>query len=164
MNILVIIFLGLMLIKLIAGYHSGMVRQIVSLVSFAILGVVMVIIGLGLSSYTKGKFVNTVIAVLMLAAIAIVHHLLSLIFFSAKIVTKLPMVHWLDKLLGAIMGMLETIVIFWMIYSFVMIFNLGAFEQVIIDFTKNSRILTILYQYNYLAAFIEKVTGSLGFI
>jgi uncharacterized membrane protein required for colicin V production len=145
------------------GYKKGMVRSLISLISLLITCVVLFLLGNALSSYFDGRFFNVIITLLLLAAIGLVHHLLNVVFFSAKVISKLPIVHSLDKLLGIVVGILETVLIVWTIYAFDIFRDLGTLGQVIVDYTRDSKILTCLYENNYLAYLIEQLGQKLPF-
>ena len=125
--------------------------------------VVLFLLGNALSSCFDGRFFNVIITLLLLAAIGLVHHLLNVVFFSAKVISKLPIVHSLDKLLGIVVGILETVLIVWTIYAFNIFRDLGTLGQVIVDYTRDSKILTCLYENNYLAYLIEQLGQKLPF-
>lgn len=155
MNILLIIVAILMICKMVDGYKKGMVKEIISFVSLIILCVVLALLANGVSSYFDKKYVNVVLAVILLVVIGVVHHLLGVLFFSARMVVKLPIVNWVDKLLGIVVGMLEIILILWTVYTFVMFMDLGMIGNQIVEYTKESNILLWFYDNNYLAYLLE---------
>lgn len=163
LNILLILFLILMIFKIKDGYKKGMVREIISFVSLIIMCIVVVLIGNGINSYFDGEILNVIVMVLLLCVIGIVHHLLGVVFFSAKVISKLPIISWVDKLLGIIVGFLETLIILWTVYVFIMLMETGGIGQLILDNTQDSRILSWLYQHNYLAYFIEQISSKIHF-
>ena len=118
----------------------------------------------GVRDYFDGKIVNVVVAVVLLSALGIVHHLLSLVFFSAKMVVKLPIVHSLDKLLGIVFGAAEVVLVLWTVYAFIMMLDVGAIGRIILSYTEESRLLLWLYQHNYVAQWIEKLLEEFNFI
>ena len=160
-NLLLIIMAVVLVCMVMDGYKKGMVRSLVSLISLLITCVVLFLMGNALSSYFDGRFFNVILTLLLLAAIGLVHHLLNVVFFSAKMISKLPIVHSVDKLLGIVAGILESVLIVWTIYAFNMFRDLGALGQVIIDYTRDSKILTCLYENNYLAYLIEQLGQKL---
>ena len=164
MNILLIIMGIILICSIMDGYKKGMVKSIISFVSLIVLCIVVALIGNGLQSYFEGEFLNVVIMVLLLCILGIVHHLLGVVFFSAKMISKLPIVHWVDKLLGIVVGILETVLILWTIYTFIMFMDLGILGQQILDFTQENQILTWLYQNNYLAYLVERITSQITFL
>lgn len=117
LNLLLVIMAVVLICMVMDGYKKGMVKSLISLISLLITCVVLFLIGNGLSSYFDGKIFNVILTILLLAAIGLVHHLLNIVFFSAKMIVKLPIVHSLDKLLGIVVGILETVLIVWTIYT-----------------------------------------------
>lgn len=164
MNLLAVIVLIVLIWKIVDGYKRGMVKEIISFISLIVLCVVVVLIGAGLNSYLEKELIGVVAAVLLLAILGIVHHLLGVVFFSAKMIVKLPIVHWLDKVLGMAVGALETVLILWTVYSFIMTFGLGMVGQQILAYTEENAVLSWLYRYNYLAAWISSVSSKINFI
>ena len=156
LNLLLVIMAVVLICMVMDGYKKGMVKSLISLISLLITCVVLFLIGNGLSSYFDGKIFNVILTILLLAAIGFV-------FFSAKMIVKLPIVHSLDKLLGIVVGILETVLIVWTIYAFNIFRDLGTLGQVIVDYTRDSRILTCLYENNYLAYLVEQLGQKLPF-
>ena len=149
------------LFKIADGYKKGMVKEIISLVTLTVIGIMVVLISRGLHSYMEKEIVGVIIAVVLLALLGIVHHLLGVVLFSAKMIAKLPVVHWANKVLGAVFGALEVILILQIVYVFIMYFGLGMIGQQILEYTKESVVLAKVYQYNIVAKFVENLMGQL---
>lgn len=164
MNILLIIVAIAALYKLVDGYKKGMVKEIISLISMIVLCMVAGLIAFGAKGYMNGKVGGVIISVILLSLIGIVHHLLGLVFFSAKAITKLPVIHSADKLLGIVFGVFEVVLVLWTIYTFIMLGNTGVIGGIVSDYTADSQILTWLYQHNWIAYGIEKIIGDAGSI
>ena len=162
MNLLLICAVILLIFNIVSGYKRGMVRQVISLVSLIILCTVAVLIAHGLSSYYEGKILNVITVVLLLVLLGIARHFLGAVFFSAKMISKLPVVHWLDKLLGIVSGALETVLILWTLFTFTMMMDLGMIGQLILNYTAESSILLWFYQHNYLADLVEQLGTELA--
>ena len=105
------------------------------------------------------EIVGVVVVVLLLVILGIAHHVLRLLFFSAKLIVKLPVVSSANKLLGMGVGALEVLILLWTVYSLNMYFNLGMVGELLIEYSKDSKILTCVYEYNVLAAVVEKILG-----
>ena len=163
-NYLLLCLIILAVINVVSGYRKGMVKAIVSLVSLVIMCVVVLLIAHGIGSYNAGNAFHVALTVVLLVVLGLVHHLLFVVFSSAKLVVKLPVIKSLDKLLGIVFGLLETILILWTIYTFVMMMDLGVLEDMIVVWTDKNPVLTWLYQYNYLAYGIERLLGEFSFI
>lgn len=163
-NVLLIIVLAAALFKVVDGYKKGMVKEIISLVSLAVLCTVVALIAGGISSYQDGKFVHVAVAFVLLVILGIAHHLLSLVFFSVKMVSKLPVVHFLDKLLGVVFGVFEVALLLWTVYTFAMMMDMGSIGEMILSHTEENRILTWFYSHNYLAYGMEYLLSEFSFI
>lgn len=164
-NLLLIGVLVLAVINMILGYRKGMVKAVVSLVSLLILSVVALLTAYGIGKYSDGKFFHVALVVILLAVLVLAHHLLSVVFFSAKLVTKLPVVHSVDKLLGIVFGVLETVLILWTLYTLIiMMDDLGMVRTLILSWTEENFLLTWLYQHNFLAHGISWLLEEFSFI
>lgn len=164
MNFLLLIVILAAILKAIDGFNKGMVKEIISLVSLAVLCAVAALLAQGVSSYNDGKIFNAAVAVVLLVLLGVVHNLLKLAFFSAKLISKLPVIHFVDKLLGVVFGVFEVVLLLWMVYTLVMMLDLGAVEEVIISYTRENEALTWLYRKNYLAYFIENLLSRFSFV
>ena len=163
-NILLVIVIIAALVKVLDGYKKGMVKEIISLVSLTILCAVVALLAGVISNYHDGKLFNVIIVAILLGLIGIVHHLLSVVFFSAKLISKLPVVNFLNKLLGVAFGILEVVLVVWTVYTFVMMMDMGAIGQVILSYTEESEILSFIYRHNYLAYGIEQLLSKFTFL
>lgn len=161
MNLMVLIVLFLLLIKILEGYKKGMVKEIISFVSLIVVCIVVVLISAGLHSYMEKEVLGVVVAVLLLAVLGIAHHLLQVVFFSAKLLAKLPVISWGNKLLGMVVGALEVVLLLWTLYTFIMYFGLGMVGELVIEYTSQSKLLTLVYEFNMLAPIVEKVLAQM---
>lgn len=162
-NYLLVIVIILVLYKLFDGYKKGMVKEIISLVSMAVLCAVAALIAEGIGSYNDGRIFNVVVAGILLVVLLIVHQLLKAVFFSAKLVSKLPVVHFMNKLLGAVFGVLEVVLLLWTVYTLTMMLKLGAIGEIIISYTRESPVLVWVYEHNYLAYLVEILLAKFKF-
>lgn len=161
MNIMVLVVLLFLAFKITDGYKKGMVKELISFVSLIVMCVMVVLIGAGVRSYMQNQMLGVVVAVLLLAVLGIAHHLLGIVFFSAKMISKLPIVSFINKLLGIAFGALETVVLLWTIYSLIIMFNMGAIGQLILQWTSESKLLSYVYANNMLVSVIKDVVANL---
>ena len=164
MNILLIV-VGIILIwRVIEGFRVGMVREIISMVSLIVMSVAVVLLGIAVNIYMEKAIVKMIVAIILFLVLCIVHRIISLVFFSAKMIAKLPVVHGFDRLLGGVVGILETVLITWVIFSLVMNFGMGAIGQQILLCVKDNKLLTFLYEHNYLAYWVGILSEKASFI
>lgn len=161
MNLMLIAAALFALFKVVDGYKKGMIKEVVSLVTLILMGIMVVLISKGLHSYMEKEVVGVIIAVVLMALLGVVHHLLNVVFFSAKMISKLPVISWINKVLGAVFGVLEVILTLQIIYVFIMYFGLGMIGQQILEYTRESIVLTKIYQYNVVAKLVENLINQL---
>ena len=160
-NILSLIVILFTIIKIADGYKKGMVKEVISFISLIVMCIVVLLLGVGLHSYMEQELAGVLVAVLLLAVLGIVHHFLKLIFFSAKLISKLPVIHSADKLLGMVVGALETILVLWTVYTFILYLGMGMIGNMIVEYSRDSKILTWLYENNMLALIVEQIMGKM---
>ena len=160
MNIMLIVVVIYALFKVADGYKKGIVKEIVSLVTLCVMGIMIVLTSKGLHSYMEKEVVGVIIAVVLMALLGVVHHLLNVVLFSAKMIAKLPVIHGVNKIFGAVFGVLEVILTLQIVYVLIMYFGLGMIGQQIVEYTRESIVLTKIYQYNVVARFVESLMSE----
>jgi len=164
MNLLLIAVLAVLIIKLRSGYKRGMVKEVIMLVSLMILCITVALITNAMKSYRQGQIFNAVLMALMLTILGAVQFALKPIFFSAKLVVKLPIVSWADKMLGILVGILETILLLWTLDFFVMIMDMGGISEQILEWTRSNLVLKWFFENNYLAFFLQTISQKVSFL
>lgn len=101
--IIVLIFIW----RMIAGFRKGMVQELISLVAMAVAGVCVVLILGAIGSYLDKEIAQVVKMVAVLLAVCLVYRLVNILFTSLQLIAKLPIVRWLDKVLGIVVGFAE---------------------------------------------------------
>ena len=99
-------------------------------------------------------------AVLLLIILGIGFKLLNLVFFSAKAIVKLPVIHSADKLLGIVMGAAEVLIVLWAFYFVVDTFTIGIFGRMMIAYISDSEILMFFYHNNLLEKIFEQLRAA----
>lgn len=157
MNWMLVIVLVVLAIKMADGYRKGMVKEIIASVTLLILCIVVTLIAAGLYSYMQKEVVGIVITIVLLLLVSIAHHFLKPLFFSAKLITKLPIIHAGDKFLGMLFGAVEVLIMLWTVYAFARYFELGTVGEWILTYTNQSKILTGLSNFNLLEPIVSNV-------
>lgn len=101
--------------RMTAGFRKGLVRELLSLIALAIGGLSAYLIVGAVGSYLNREIGRLLQIVLILLVIGAVYKLAGLLFTTLKLVSKLPVVRTADKLLGAVLGILEGLAIVWYI-------------------------------------------------
>lgn len=107
-----LIIIGLIFIwRMVIGFKKGMVQELLSLVAAVVAGVCMVLILGAVGSYFEDDIGQVIKTVLVLLAVCVVYRLVNILFTSLKLISKLPIVKSVDKLLGIVVGFAEAGVI-----------------------------------------------------
>lgn len=158
-NIFSLIVLVFMIIKMIDGYNKGMVKEIISFISLVFLCLFAGLAAKGVASYQDGHVLNVVVVIFLLAVLGILHHVINLAVLPAKLVSKLPVIHGADKILGIAVGIFETILILWTIDTFLVLMSLGAVGEFFLQSTVENPVLNWFFQNNLLAQALQ-IAGS----
>ena len=105
--IIVLIFIW----RVAIGFRKGMVQEVISLIAMAVAGVFVVLILGAIGSYLNQEIGKVIQMVLVLFAVCLVYRLVHVLFTSLELVSKLPIIKGLDKLLGAVVGCAEAVLI-----------------------------------------------------
>ena len=93
--------------RMVVGFKKGMVQELISLVAMAVAGVCVVLILGAIGSYLDKEIAQVVKMVAVLLAVCLVYRLVNVLFTSLQLIAKLPIVRWLDKVLGLAVGFAE---------------------------------------------------------
>lgn len=156
-NILAAAVVIYLIVCAVNGYKKGLVTGVIRIVTYilglAVLGVLLK----GITSFIKGNILYIIMALILLLSLGFIRKLAKLILGSCKIVSMLPIIHWLDKLAGAVLGMSEGIIVIWVLFTILGFFQYFGLEEWVMHQISTSRLLGILYHTNYVIYFLAKI-------
>lgn len=97
--------------RITAGFRKGMLQEIISLIAMVIAGVCVILILGAAGSYLNQEIGKTIQMVAVLAVVCLIYRLVHVLFTSLELISKLPIIKGVDKLLGAVVGLTEAILI-----------------------------------------------------
>ena len=97
--------------RMAAGFRKGMVQEIISLIAMAAAGVCVFLIIGAVGSFMDQEIGSLIQIVAVLIAVCLAYRLVNLLFISLKLISKLPIVKGLDKVLGAVVGFAEAVIL-----------------------------------------------------
>lgn len=97
--------------RMVAGFRKGMVQELISLVAMAVAGVCVVLIMGAIGSYMDQEIGRVIQIVAVLLVVCLVYRLVHVLFTSLELISKLPIIKGVDKLLGIVVGFAEAVVI-----------------------------------------------------
>ena len=93
--------------RMAAGFKKGMVHEIISLIAMAAAGVCVFLLIGAAGSYLDREIGRLIQSIAVLIAVCLAYRFVNLLFVSLKLISKLPIVNGVDKLLGAAVGFAE---------------------------------------------------------
>ena len=151
MNFTLIIVFLIIIFATVHGFKKGMTKEVSGLISWAVTLFVMSLIIMLCTSFHANEEKNIIFTIIILAVVGIIYSVIKLFLKPIKLVAKLPLIRFLDQLLGSVVGIAEGFLIVWLIYVLNESGILGQFGEMINTDTTRSQILSLIYEYNYLA-------------
>ncbi len=161
MNILVIGLIILLIWRMKAGSKKGVVREVIALVNVIFAGVLISLISMIVGAYHSADYLKIVILVVIVIVLSVIYGILNIVFFPAKVVSKLPIVSTADKILGLAMGAAETFVVFWTICCICNYAEFASLSGQIMPMIFENPVLVALYEHNMLAVLLDIIKASI---
>ncbi len=162
MNILLIVMAIILVWRVATDMKKGVVRATLALINVLFAAMVIGLLCVAVNAYHAEHYLAIVIAIVIIAVLSIIYSIIKVVCFPAKVVAKLPIISSVDKLLGVVTGVAETLIAFWVLCYAIMYVDIGVFREQIITMIGESRILTFLYEYNLIGVMLETVKVKIG--
>jgi len=118
---------------------------------------VLIVVAKGIGSFMQKSYVQVVMAFALLAAIRLIHKIMRFLTDSFKLVRAIPIGKLADKFAGAALGLAESVLIVWLGFLLLGVFDTLGLNAWVLEQVEQSRFLTIMYHSNYLIALLQKV-------
>lgn len=154
MNLLVIIFIIFMVWRIWKGFRNGFAKEVNGVISLFMALIVLSVVFVLIAGIWGKNTETIVVSVVLLVGCGIFYRILNMVMKSITTLARLPLISAADRLLGAAAGVLELMIVFWMMYIIVEGFPTGRFGEQIMAWTKESTLLMNIYSKNYIANWI----------
>lgn len=161
MNILLIVLALIMIWRIAMGMNRGGVRETIAFVNVIFAALVLGLVSMVINAYHAGNYIGIALFVIAIVAVSVIYSILKIVFFSAKVISKLPVVSSADKLLGLLIGVAETLIIYWAMCCVFLYVDLGVLEEQLMLMIRESAVLTGLYEYNLLGVLMDMLKAKL---
>lgn len=156
-NILFIIVIAILGIGVIWGWKRGFLESVIRIISCILGIIVLIVVAKGIGSFMQKSYVQVVMAFALLAAIRLIHKIMRFLTDSFKLVRAIPIGKLADKFAGAALGLAESVLIVWLGFLLLGVFDTLGLNAWVLEQVEQSRFLTIMYHSNYLIALLQKV-------
>ena len=149
LNVTLLAVVILMVWMSIRGYKKGMAKELSGLVA---LFAAFVVLALGLmlvSSFKQGEMTNTLYSVILLVVFGLAYGIVKIILRSAKAVSSLPIIHFLDSVLGIAVGLCKAILVIWVVFMLCANNYLGEVSTYVQQDIAGNTFLKLLYEFNF---------------
>lgn len=114
------------------------------------------------SGYLSARLISIVMyAIAFILLMLLLSILFRLIVFILKIISKIPVIHGINRLFGGLFGLAEGLLILWCICIFIMIFSGTESGKTCTDIIAGSKVLTFIYDHNLPVMAFRHFTGIL---
>lgn len=140
----VVIFMLLMSIR---GFKKGFVKELSGLIALVAACFVVAIVILIISGIKDGKVSNSIYSFLVLFIFGLVYGLIRIILNAIKVISKLPILHFVDEILGFAGGFCEALILVWVLFMLCENNYLGPVSQYVRADLEESSLLQLVYGY-----------------
>lgn len=157
MNIVFFVVLLLLIGGGVKGYKKGMVEELNNAVALllAVVSIIMVIVAA--KGYMEKETLRTIIGIVCLTIAVLVYKITDFILSSLKMITSIPVLKSVNKLLGFCLGAAEGVVLFWIVLVLVPLLCPQDVLTYMTGAIKENLLLTWMADNNYLARFLPEV-------
>lgn len=156
-NILFIIVVAVLGIGGVWGWKRGFLESVIRIIS-CILGIlVLIVLAKGIGSFMQKSYVQVFMAFVLLAAIRLIHKIMRFLTDTFKLVRAIPIGKLADKFAGAALGFIESVLILWIGFLLLGVFDMFGLNAWVLEQVEQSRFLTMIYYSNYLIELLRKV-------
>lgn len=153
--------LAFLIFRVVAATKRGMVKEICSLIATLAGCISILVIAFAVRNYIHNNKLLFVITLVLLAIFGMIYKMIDGLLTTMKLIAKLPVVKTADKLLGVVVGIIETIIVVWTLFCIIMIMDGGMIERVVLECVNQNIIMRKLFEYNYLYVIISPFSDRL---
>ena len=151
MNLVFFIVLLLLIGGGVKGYKRGMVEELNATIALILALAAISMFVVAVSGYMEHVTLRTILGIVCMTIAILVYRFTDFILSSLKIISSIPVIRGVNKLLGFGVGVLEAVLLIWVVFIIIVAFAFGGISSYILDSIKENELLVWLFQNNYLA-------------
>ena len=155
MNIVFFVVLLLLLGGGVKGYKQGMVQELSSVISLLLALTAIGMFLVAAQGYLNHETIRIVLGIVCMTIAILVYKIVDFILSSLKVISSLPVLKGVDKLLGFCVGAMEAVLIIWAAFLLIVAFDPAGISAAVTENVRENRLLTFLFQNNLLADVIS---------
>lgn len=156
-NVIFILAVIILLSGFIKGCKAGFAAEVISLISLFVSVAALIVLIRSLREYISKDMVSVAIGIISLIVIVLVYKIVSFILEALKLLSKIPIIKWGDALVGGAVGIVEGIVVIWILFTVIILFRFGSVNAYVMEAVAENTVLTFLFRNNYVAYFVAGI-------
>ena len=157
MNIIFLIVLMLFIGGGIKGFRHGMVEELNKAVALILALAEISMFVVAAKSYMEHETLRTILGIVCMTIAILVYKIVDFILSSLKIISLIPVIRGVNKLLGFGVGVAESVILIWAVFIVIVAFEFGGASRYILENIKENTLLTFLFSNNYLANLVADI-------
>ncbi len=101
------VIVAIFLWRIVSAYKKGFVKELANAVSIGLAILIGILIKGAVLSFMSQNLGTAVGKLILLSLVIVIYKIIHLIFTSMKIFASLPVIKFINKLLGAVLGLIE---------------------------------------------------------
>ena len=151
----------LLVVKLLLGYKRGLVKELCGIVSTIFAAAIVLLIAFAMRQHFNEERLIFITTLVLIFLLIVLYKVVNTFLTGLKIFSKVPGLNLVDKILGPVLGFIETILIVWAVFCLALIMDMGAFENLIMLSVRNNIVMEKLFVYNYMFGIIQQFSVNL---
>lgn len=151
MNIVFFVVLLLLIGGGVKGYKRGMIEELNTVIALVLALIAIVMFVIAAKGYMDHEILRTVLGIVCLTIAILVYKITDFILSSLKIISAIPVIRGMNKLLGFGVGVLEAVLLIWALFLIIVAFEFGDISNYILTDIRENAFLSYLFHNNYLA-------------
>ncbi len=154
MNIVFFVVLLLLIGGGMKGYKRGMVEELNTVIALILALAAIAMFVVAAKGYMEHETLRTILGVVCMTIAILVYKITDFILSSLKLISSIPVLRGVNKLLGFGVGVLESVLLIWAVFIIIVAFEFGGISKYILTDIRGNALLIWLFQNNYLADLI----------
>ncbi len=154
MNIVFFVVLLLLIGGGMKGYKRGMVEELNTVIALILALAAIAMFVVAAKGYMEHETLRTILGVVCMTIAILVYKITDFILSSLKLISSIPVLRGVNKLLGFGVGVLESVLLIWAVFIIIVAFEFGGISKYILTDIRENALLIWLFQNNYLADLI----------
>lgn len=141
----------------IKGFRHGMVEELNKAVALILALAAIAMFVVAAKSYMEHETLRTILGIVCMTIAILVYKIVDFILSSLKIISLIPVIRGVNKLLGFGVGVAESVILIWAVFIVIVAFEFGGASRYILENIKENTLLTFLFSNNYLANLVADI-------